>query len=63
MLDQFRTGTLPGVEPRKYAETDTATFYDLLDATTALLKDCVGNKRTNVRAGWSYAGKSVDCRR
>ena len=56
MLDGFHSGGLPGVKPRSYESSDTATFYDILRVAVELSSTCV-NGKGQAQAGWSYAGK------
>lgn len=58
MLDRFGPGFLPGVSPRVYAQSDTATFNDIYRKAGSLSSICV-NRKEEAEAGWSSTGKSV----
>lgn len=58
MLDAVFPGTLPGVQPRKYTQSDTATFTEVYAVALSLALQCVKSKE-KPEAGWSFTGKSA----
>lgn len=55
MLDAVFPGTLPGVQPRKYTQSDTATFTEVYAVALSLALQCVKSKE-KPEAGWSFTG-------
>ncbi|KAL9130000.1 MAG: hypothetical protein Q9175_007136 [Cornicularia normoerica] len=55
MLDTFWPGTLPGVEPQRYARSDIATFDEIYHVATSLSSQCV-RRKLEPEAGWSFTG-------
>ena len=58
MLDYFHPGSLPGVSPRQYSQSDIATFNDIYAVARKLSLNCV-KKKKEAEAGWSSTGKAA----